>query len=158
LNINELVGLIERNELIEFGKEYKNERNKREIRNEVYRKLRPLDIAQRFLELKPDEINKLALIVAAIGIADGLKTTQIRKILSISRRIYLNVKQNKDISADIAKLRYIMAYISSRHEGARIIAEVADKIISKLNAKNYENFHDFLQAVVAYHKFMGGKD
>ena len=52
-----------------------------------------------------------------------------------------------------------MAYAAARHKNEILpVAEVVDKIIPKLDAKSYERFHDFLQALVAYHRFLGGRE
>jgi len=121
--------------------------------------------AEQFLDLSPDERLKMAFILAAKAtVVEGMKTTQIRKILSMSNGIYRGIKTKKlgDISSDIAKMRYVLAYTASRHKGRKDpitpILEVSDKILRKLDEKSYEKFHEFLQAIVAYHVFLGGRD
>lgn len=152
-----LVELVEKGELLEFGRRFKEERDKRRIANELRKKFNPVGKVEKFSKMEDDERIKLAAIVAAIALSEGLRTSQIRKILNMSRGISFKAGK-EDISADVARLRYTLAYICARHLGAQIIAEVADKILPRLPADKYGAFHEFLQAVVAYHRFMGGRD
>ncbi len=83
----------------------------------------------------------------------------------MSNHIYREIKTKRltDINAEVAKIRYILAYTASRHKsrwGDPItpILEVSDNILRKLDKENYEIFHEFLQATVAYHVFLGGGD
>jgi len=160
LSVNELVEMIEKDDFLEFAEKFGElGRNEKKSLKERLDLKEILGMARDFESLEPDEVNKLAFEVAVVSVVEDLKTSQIRKILNMSRATYVKAKQRKDdISVDKAKMRYILAYTSSRHRGARLIAEVADKIIPGLNPENYERFHDFLQAVVAYHKLLGGKD
>ena len=149
---------MEQEYFVEFGKKFKDERRKHDIANDLYKTFNPEKKAKMFFELSPSEVNKLALVVAAKAVASNLKMSQIRKILNMSTNIQRKARNGKDISADVAKLRYIIAYAAARHREILPVAEVLDKIIPKLDGKNYEKFHELLQAVVAYHKLLGGKD
>ncbi|AIG97429.1 CRISPR type III-A/MTUBE-associated protein Csm2 [Archaeoglobus fulgidus DSM 8774] len=160
-DISKLVDLIDKEDFVEFGKKFEklDPHRKRDAANEIYRRFDPVKASEKFFDLESSEVNKLALTVAAKATASRLKTTQIRKILNMSNNIYRKAKRKTDISADVAKLRYILAYAAARHKNEILpIAEVVDKIIPKLNAENYERFHDFLQALVAYHRFLGGRE
>ena len=68
-------------------------------------------------------------------------------------------KSDQSIMREISKLNYTLAYTLGRHNELEPLAKVLSKAISKLsNEKDYEKVHDFLQAVVAYHKLLGGRD
>ena len=157
---SDLVELVEQEHFVEFGKKFErlNRWEKKSVVEEVDKKFKPVEEAEKFFELGPSDVNKLALVVAANAVASGLKTSQIRKILNMSGNIYRKARNKKDVSADIAKLRYVLAYVAARHREILPVAEVLDRIIPKLDGENYEKFHDFLQAIVAYHKLLGGRD
>jgi len=151
--------------LVELGQMIERIRSKRyrDVAEFINRKFEEFKgKAEQFLNLSPDERLRMAFILAAkTTVVEGMKTTQIRKILSMSNGISRRIKTKKieDISPEIAKMRYILAYTASRHRNQIMpILEVSDKILPKLSVENYETFHEFLQAIVAYHKFLGGRD
>jgi len=152
------------NEASEIEKEVKElEKELEEIKkfiNDAFKEFKGK--AEQFLDLTPEERLKMAFVLAAkTTVVEGMKTTQIRKILSMSNGIFRGIKTRRlrDISPEIAKMRYILAYTASRHRNQITpILEVSDKILPKLTVENYETFHEFLQAIVAYHKFLGGRD
>ena len=160
MGVNELVEMIEKDDFLEFAQKFEElDRDDKKSLKEKLDLKAISGMARDFESLEPDEVNKLAFEIAIVSVVEGLKTSQIRKILNMSRATYVKAKQKKDdISVDKMRMKYILAYTSSRHKGAHLIAKVADKIIPGLNPENYERFHDFLQAVVAYHKLLGGKD
>lgn len=151
----------EANEIEKKVKELENELEEiKKFINEAFEVFK--EKAEQFLDLSPEEQLKMAFILAAkTTVIEGMRTTQIRKILNMSNGIFRGIKTRrlKDISPDIAKMRYILAYTASRHKNQIMpILEVSDKILPKLTVENYEVFHEFLQAIVAYHKFLGGRD
>jgi len=103
---------------------------------------------------------KLAFAVAVKSVSKGLAMSQIRKILSMSNRIYREARRKTDVSSDIVKLSYILAYAMGRQRRGEIepVAEVLSKVLPKTDKGNYDRVHTFLQAVVAYHKLLGGRD
>jgi len=167
--MNKLKELLDEGKLVELGQEmdrlYRSGRGGEVIKfiNKAFEEFKGK--AEQFLDLSPDERLKMAFILAAkTTVVEGMKTTQIRKILSMSSGISRGIKMRKlkDISSEIAKVRYVLAYTASRHKGKKDpitpILEISDRILPKLTAENYEDFHEFLQAIVAYHKFLGGRD
>lgn len=167
--MDKLKELLDEGKLVELGQEIvklgggKNDDVKNFI-NEKFKEFKGK--AEQFLDLTPDERLKMAFILAAkTTVVEGMRTTQIRKILNMSNSIYRGIKMRKleDISSDIAKMRYVLAYTAARHKDRKKdpitpILEVSDKILQKLDEKSYEKFHEFLQAIVAYHIFLGGRD
>ncbi len=179
-----LKDLLEKGKFVEVGREIADIKQKiNELRrskrfneaNKIEKQLKDLiddafknikEKSEQFLKLSPEERLKMAFILAAkTTVVENMKTTQIRKILSMSNRISREIKigKLKDISSETAKMRYILAYTASRHKTKKSdpitpILEISDKILPKLTTENYETFHEFLQAIVAYHKFLGGGD
>lgn len=165
VDVKTLENLLNEGKLVELGGLLREGIRDRNVINFLNRKYEDFKkIAEKFTELPPDERLKMAFILAAkTTIIEDMRTTQIRKILSMSNMIYRKIRRRKgEISADISKMRYILAYTASRHKGKKDpitpILEVSDKILPKLDSSNYEEFHEFLQAIVAYHKFLGGRD
>ena len=165
------VRLFENGDFVSFGKEFKKKGvNRYEVSNEIYSAFDPQKKSENFFELDEWERNRLAFAVAVKSVAKGLTTSQIRKILNMSAKIYRNLRKKEDISKDVVKLNYTLAYTLGR-QGRRgeiePVAEVLSKVLPELRTEkenygkvkeNYEKVHDFLQAVVAYHKLLGGRD
>ncbi|WP_456451317.1 type III-A CRISPR-associated protein Csm2 [Palaeococcus sp. (in: euryarchaeotes)] len=108
-----------------------------------------------------------AVVVAAYLVAQDLKTNQVRKILDMARSIELKSRRGDNIKEDLIKMRFLLAYIAGKATGKsryslEAFHKVLDPIIAELikepSLENFEKFYEFLQAVVAYHKFFGGKD
>lgn len=125
--------------------------------------------ARDYLAWKPEERLSHAVIVASYLVAQGLKTNQVRRILEMARNVELKLKRNKgeDIRDDIVRIRYVLAYTVGRATGRskspleafhKILDPMLEVLMKDPKAENFEKFYDFLQAVVAYHKFFGGKD
>ena len=160
----DFVELFEEGDFVSFANKF-GERgtNKHEVAKGIYDNFNPLEKSEKFLELDEWERNKLAFAVAVKSVAKGLATSQIRKILNMSAKIYRDLKKKEDISNDVVKLTYTLAYTLGRQRRKELepIAEVLSKVLPKLKTTeigNYEKVHDFLQAVVAYHKLLGGRD
>ncbi len=109
-----------------------------------------------FFEWDPKRMLKNAFILAAKTVTSKLKTTQIRKILSLSKSIAM--KKEENILPEIAKMRYLLAYSASRHREVVPLMEVFDPILNQTDKENFEKVYEFLQAVVAYHRFLGGRE
>lgn len=102
----------------------------------------------------------------------SLTTTQIRKFLSA-----VNVLNNKvlawkvhntsdELSEELVnEIKYLKVKIIYQAGRERVVKEFSEKanIINKINnigssVKKYEEFARFMEAIVAYHKFAGGRD
>ncbi len=171
--MSEFLELFEKEDLVELGLKIKEEFDKidkdksikkKDKAKEKYHRIvksfydswKPQEKAKIFFELDDWDLNKLSFIVAAHSVAEGLATSQIRKVLNMSNRIYRKSKEGKNILSDVTKLNYILAYSVGRHREVQPIAEVLSKVLPKTSDENYEKVHSFLQAVVAYHKLLGG--
>jgi CRISPR-associated protein Csm2 len=92
----------------------------------------------------------------------GLSTSQIRSIFS-------EVKQMRGYDRDrLNLLRPKIAYTAGRH-GSRVrgklvgpivdLQEVLDACIQRTSSeKEFENFRNFFEAILAYHRYYGGKE
>lgn len=102
-----------------------------------------------------------------------LSTTQIRKFLAAVNKIseefnvYLietpNAKTlSEKLQAEIKFLKVKLAYQIGRDKKVRAFAEAADLIkeIDKIknSIEEYKKFARYIEALVAFHKFYGGKD
>lgn len=100
-----------------------------------------------------------------------LTTTKIRKLLSMSADIYIDVNNSPDeyLSADIkSRIKYFKvrcAYEFGRDESYGPVrdfiskAELLNQIDEAAKSKQkYITFSRYMEALVAYFKFYGGKD
>ena len=163
------LGLRIKNEFDRIDKEKMPKKAKFNKKNEIVKNIHgswnPYEKSEEFFNLRDWEIDKLSFAVAVDTVSRGLTTSQIRKILNMSTKIYRDSKKGSDVYSNIVKLNYILAYTLGRQDKnkkeiepiARVFGEVLPKF-KKLEAKDYEKVHNFLQAVVAYHKLLGGRD
>ena len=96
-----------------------------------------------------------------------LTTNKIRNILSITATIYDQVKMKKgrlteDEIADLMYLKMKLVYESGREKTVRNFVKAA-KLIDYINeiGNNREDlilYLKYIEALVAYHKYYGGKD
>lgn len=83
---------------------------------------------------------------------DKLSTSQIRSVLDEIQRMR-EFDENR-----LHLLRPKLAYAAGRHGGrVREFQELLDKTIHMTSKDNYRNFKDFVEAIVAYHRYRGGK-
>ena len=82
-----------------------------------------------------------------------LSTSQIRHVLDEIQRMQ---KFNRD---RLQLLRPKLAYIAGRHGGrVKEFQQIVDKAIDLVNnEKDFEFFRNFIEAIVAYHRYYGGK-
>ncbi|MBC7362151.1 MAG: type III-A CRISPR-associated protein Csm2 [Candidatus Aminicenantes bacterium] len=95
------------------------------------------DLAKWFLDAKETE---------------KLTTSQIRNVLDEIQRM----KEYDEYR--IQMLRPKLAYAAGRHKGRiKDFRELMEKLIQNTNKQNFQYFKNFIEAIVAYHKFHGGK-
>ena len=85
---------------------------------------------------------------------EKLSASQIRGILDHLQRMY------KFSLTDLQLLRPKLAYAAGRHGGkVKDLQKVADRAIAMVEAeeKRFNNFRNFFEAIVAYHRYHGGK-
>ena len=84
---------------------------------------------------------------------EKLSSSQIRNVLD---RIQRMGKYDKN---ELQLLRPLLAYAAGRHRGrVQELQEVVDRAIKRVTAeKEFINFKNFFEAIVAYHRYHGGK-
>lgn len=97
-----------------------------------------------------------------------LTTTQIRNLLAMTSDIYNEImflqddRLNEDICGRIEYLKVHFIYAAGREPAVKTLADEAhiiehiDKI--KGSKKNYILFSHYMEALVAYHRYYGGRD
>lgn len=95
---------------------------------------------------------------------NNLSTSQIRNIFSEVKRM----KGYEESKNDLLLLKPKLAYIAGRHgrwQQGRLVGPVPDlsRVLTKCidNIKDrtgFENFKDFFEAILAYHRYYGGKE
>lgn len=125
--------------------------------------------ARNFLNWSPHERLQNARVLGRY-LSRNLKTNQIRRVLEIARRVHFDIQRGEgsDYINDVVRMRYLLAYSVGRatnryqREALKTLYEILDpmldRVMSDPKPENFEVFYDFLQAVVAYHKFYGGGD
>lgn len=89
----------------------------------------------------------------------GLTTSQIRNVFGEIKRIQLKGFENEKPSFFLLKPK--MAYAAKRagNTGIQTLKQFFDEAHSKVHDKaTYQNFVDFFESILAYHKAYGGKD
>ncbi len=95
------------------------------------------ELAHHFLQAKDQE---------------RLSTSQIRTILGEIQRM------KKFEANQLQLLRPKLAYAAGRHRGrVKDFRDLLEAAIKKTNEKNFAMFKNFVEAIVAYHKYHGGK-
>ena len=118
-----------------------------------------------------NETIKYAEELGELLVKNRLTTSQIRNIFSEVKRIASAVKRSSinDHKKDFLMLRPKLAYAAKRAGGRGIeeLRKVLDAAhiaaTEKMNdpeqgKKAFENFVDFFEAILAYHKAAGGRD
>lgn len=119
-------------------------------------------------DIKTDILIRWAQILALILVAEGLKTSQIRKFLSGVRGVEAKSKRSKPedfTRQEVAFLKVHLAYAKARQQHpVKPLMDVMTAVIDKIREEGREGLLDFnvfvrfVEAVVAYHRFYGGSD
>ncbi|ERM92365.1 hypothetical protein O163_05490 [Caldanaerobacter subterraneus subsp. yonseiensis KB-1] len=122
-------------------------------------------------ELSTKELIEYSEIVGAYLVEIGLKTNQIRKFLDSIRRLENNVarKVAKNGEGSFSKeelllLKVHLAYAAGRKREVKPFMRVISAVIDKAREEGKDGFEDFkkvvrfIESIVAYHKFYGGKE
>lgn len=92
---------------------------------------------------------------------NGLSTSQIRNIFGEVKRLQMRGEFDQQASRELILLKPKLAYQAGRHnttkvpELAKVLSEAIDRVGS--DQRRFENFVDFFEAILAYHKAHGGK-
>ena len=86
----------------------------------------------------------------------GLKTNQIRKVYTAVKKIqWSGFDQNQ-----LIMLKPKLAYAAARHRSVEQLKDALTIAIDKVgnDEKKFQNFVDFFEAILAYHKAAGGRE
>ena len=99
------------------------------------------------------EANLLGQHFAQGGERDKLSSSQIRNVLDKLQRMKA-FDQTK-----LQLLRPLLAYAAGRHGGkVKELQKISDQAIQMVqNDQHFVNFKNFFEAIVAYHRYHGGK-
>ena len=92
-----------------------------------------------------------------------LTTSKIRNLLNLTSTLFdeSKVKEYKDLADKIAYLRVQFVYQSGRETSVKDLvkkAEILDILKEINNKESLQRFCRYMEALVAYFKFYGGKD
>ncbi len=76
---------------------------------------------------------------------DKISTSQLRNIFS-------KVKEVKE-PRNLTMLRPKLAYVVGRQTGMKELVYLLDELIKKVNKDNLNQFKDFFEAIIAYHRY-----
>lgn len=126
---------------------------------EIYKRVEK-ELDQLFPRIfEGEESRELVEIAEALGCylaKNKLTTSQIRNV-------YARVKEGLG-REEIDMLRPLLAYAAARHSSVKPLQRVLDKALQKIPReeenykKYYKKFRDFFQAILAYHRYYGGKE
>ena len=90
----------------------------------------------------------------------GLTTSQIRKFLDAVNKIKSSGHQKKDFRSACLLLKPKLAYAAGRQKKAvgplmTVLEPCIDKVCDE---EDFTRFHRFVEAIVAYHRYYGGRD
>ncbi len=151
----------------------------RKMEGELKRKIRELSNEFKRNKIKMDKSDnkmlELAFFTAMEAINRGVSTSSLRKMYNEIKNIKSEtdrVKEGKstwdDVIALINKARFSLAYMAGRTK-AGIIYDIMDEALRKATEvvegnnddeekfRIIESLHFFAQAIIAFHKFLGGK-
>ncbi len=89
-------------------------------------------------------------------LAKNLKTSQIRKVYTAVKKIqWGGFDQNQ-----LIMLKPKLAYAAARHRSVEQLRDALTIAIDKVgnDEKKFQNFVDFFEAILAYHKAAGGRE
>ncbi|HEY8416337.1 MAG TPA: type III-A CRISPR-associated protein Csm2 [Thermaerobacter sp.] len=95
---------------------------------------------------------------------NSVKHAQVRHILDEVNRIRLEIRKRQgdlpgDLLARIKLLKPRFAYLAGRANSLKPLYSVLSPMIDKTRDRHdFDRFAEFVQAIVAYHKFHGGSD
>jgi len=111
------------------------------------------DRLRKVLEGDAKELNEYAEELAKFYLnGKQLSTSQIRNVLD-------EIQRMREFDEDrLHLLRPKLAYAAGRHGGrVKDFQKLLDKTIQMTIKDNYQNFKNFVEAIVAYHRYHGGK-
>ncbi|MDN5293229.1 MAG: CRISPR-associated protein Csm2 [Eubacteriales bacterium] len=101
------------------------------------------------------ELIAVARKMAEVCARKNMTTSQIRHLFQEVQQI----RGGEGFLYQVNKLRYKFAYTAGRHREVKPLQQVAEVALSEVrDEKNLARFRDFFEAVVAYHRYLGGRE
>lgn len=89
----------------------------------------------------------------------NLKTNQIRKFLDAVKKIESQCSKGSFERDSVKLLKPKLAYAAGRQREVKPLMELLDPAINIVNSvEDFKKFARFVESIVAYHKFYGGRD
>lgn len=120
-----------------------------------------IEKTENFTKLSFNEMNE----IIRYNKEEGLTTSQIRNVFGEMRRIQM--KGYKEEKTSFLLLKPKLAYAVKRHkkQGIQLFYEVFSIAYDAVDTNNYDqgkihfnNFMNLMEAIIAYHKYHGGKE
>lgn len=127
----------------------------------------PLVSDQELEQIMAGDARKLVEVAERLGKdfardrdRDRLSTSQIRNVFGAVKRLQMKGQFDQQAARELILLKPKLAYQAGRHgDTVKHLGQVLSKAIDRVESdpKRFENFVDFFEAILAYHKAYGGK-
>jgi len=130
------------------------------IIDEVVAKIEKLEKMSQF---SPEDLVKYAEEVGDfLANRARLKTSQIRKFLDAINAIKSKGRRREEVSffeREAILLKPKLAYAAGKQDEVKPLMRVLDPCMSRVKDEDdFLNFYRFIEAIVAYHRFHGGRE
>lgn len=118
---------------------------------------------QELEQIMAGDARKLVEVAERLGkdfARNGLSTSQIRNVFGAVKRLQMKGQFDQQAARELILLKPKLAYQAGRHgDTVKHLGQVLSKAIDRVESdpKRFENFADFFEAILAYHKAYGGK-
>lgn len=115
---------------------------------------------KHFADLSVDDLVDYADKLGRFLSQNNLKTNQIRKFFDAVKKIESESNCKKQLNTFSVKLlKPKLAYAAGRQKEVKPLMAVLDPCINKVNTlEDFNKFARFVESIVAYHKYHGGRD
>ena len=111
---------------------------------------------ERILNGDAKLLNSKAKELGGFYAREGLTTSQIRNVFDEIQNMAIFTESVLQL------LKPKIAYTAGRNYRVKVLKQdfypMMEKLIDMTNANNFTNFKNFIEAIVAYHRFEGGKE
>jgi len=131
-------------------------------RDEILNILNKINNLKKLSDLSYEDIDIYGEKLGEVMSDVGLTTTQMRRIYStiidIKRKVERGLEKDTLIS-QLYILRPWLAYTAGRNKRAKLLCDIIRMSINKVkDTEDLDKLHKFMQAILAYHKYHGGRD
>lgn len=107
-----------------------------------------------------DKLIECAIKIAQIIKGNNVSSSRLRKLYTEARKIALTSGKAKSNAYEINLLRARLAYTAARESGLKEFQQIMDIALQEVKQPRgkYERFLHLFEAIVAYHRFYGGRE